>query len=54
MSGQSVRLLALAVRPRVILKYLGLLLLSMAAMPAIPALAGFCYDAWAIALRFTI
>lgn len=53
MSGQSVRLLALAVRPRVILKYLGLLLLSMAAMPAIPALAGFCYDAWAIALRFT-
>ena len=47
-------MLALAVRPWVILKSLGLLLLSMAVMPAIPALAAFGGADWAFALRFAI
>jgi trk system potassium uptake protein TrkH len=52
MTGQSVRLLAVAVRPRVVLKYLGVLLLSIVAMAAVPALVAFCLDAPMIALRF--
>jgi hypothetical protein len=52
MTGQSVRLLAVAVRPRVVLKYLGVLLLSIVAMAAVPALVAFCLDAPMIAVRF--
>ncbi|HPF57813.1 MAG TPA: potassium transporter TrkG [Candidatus Competibacteraceae bacterium] len=52
MTGQSVRLLAAAVRPRVILKYLGVLLLSTVAIAAVPALAAFFYDDSKSALRF--
>ncbi|MCB1921871.1 MAG: TrkH family potassium uptake protein, partial [Candidatus Competibacteraceae bacterium] len=54
MTGQSVRLLAVAVRPRVVLKYFGVLLLSIVAMAAVPALAALFLDNPLSALRFGI
>ena len=44
MTEQSVRLLVFAVRRRVVLKYLGVLLLSMAAVPILVALHGQAYE----------
>ena len=46
MTEQSVRLLVFAVRRRVVLKYLGVLLLSMAPMAAVPVLVALRGEAY--------
>ncbi|MGB5065658.1 MAG: TrkH family potassium uptake protein [Candidatus Competibacter sp.] len=54
MTEQSIRLLVFAVRRRVVLKYLGVLLLSMAPMAAVPVLVALRYDAYESASRFAL
>ena len=54
MTEQSVRLLVFAVRHRVVLKYLGVLLLSMAPMAAVPILVALHGEAYESANRFAL
>ncbi|WP_312914778.1 TrkH family potassium uptake protein [Candidatus Competibacter phosphatis] len=54
MTEQSVRLLVFAVRRRVVLKYLGVLLLSMAPMAAVPVLVALHGEAYESANRFAL
>ncbi|MDS4028181.1 MAG: TrkH family potassium uptake protein [Candidatus Contendobacter sp.] len=54
MTEQSIRLLVFAVRRRVVLKYLGVLLLSMAPMAAVPVLVALQCDAYESASRFAL
>ena len=54
MTEQSVRLSVFAVRRRVVLKYLGVLLLSMAPLAAVPVLVALQSEAYESANRFAL